>query len=430
MKRASDNNVHIEVHVHYSFSKGEALQVVCLIASMIGIVLWNRAGTRQARLGWWLGVLVALLLAFGSKETGVAILPVGAGWLAVGLVRSWVVKNRDGLGARAAYFAAALVASISFLGLMAALRGTGFMQGGYSVGYSLDRATLIAVVVRWSGWLIRDFGFVLPLGLVALSAWLARRTGSLGRPLLDGLVWMGVWVLVFLPWVRYTVEYYMLPFALGASGFGAAAAELALGLATDRVRLWRGVAWAGLILSGLLWSLSLPTNWSNASVQLAVDAANSDVLRYLSANAPDHAQVLINIQDPNEYVVEFGLNLSEFYGRSDILSLPVQLSDPRLGAYGDGPTLVAVPEVENTPKLSVRMGVIDDTQRAWNSSLLGRIQGRSVLVFQSERSVRLAAFDSPRLLCRFLPATGYCSAASPLFDTDQFVYGWRVYRLD
>jgi hypothetical protein len=418
------------VESYYTLSKGEAIQAACLVASLVLITYWARAQTRLTRVGWWLAVLLALLLAVGSKETGLAILPIAAGWLVLGGWRLRHAKDRHGLGVRVAYLAAAAMASFVFVGVLVALRGGGIMQGGYSSHYAIDVPSLEAVAVRWSGWLVRDFSYLLPLGVVALVAGVLRRPGSSYGPLLDSFVWMGVWVIVFLPWGRYTVEYYMLPFAIGAAGFGAAAAELALQSIASVRGSWRGVAILGMALSGLLWVLTLPTSWSNARVQLAVDGANADVLRFIAAQAPKQSQVLINIQDPNEYVVEFGLSLSEFDGRSDLVAVPIQLSDPGLGAYDDGPTFLVVPEVQNTPKLSVRMGVIDDTQRLWNEGLMAKVQGRSVAVFKTERALRLVAFDSPRLACTFFRGTDYCSGQSPVFDTREFTYGWRVYRLE
>ena len=91
--------------------------------------------------------------------------------------------------------------------------------------------------------------------------------------------------------------------------------------------------------------------------------------------------------------------------------------------------LIASPYVQHQPLLAVRMGVIENSQNAWNQSLSSTLGPEIGPSFESEQSFRLALIDLPRLLCSVLPERGYCTADRSLIDTGEFRYGWRIYEM-
>jgi hypothetical protein len=242
------------------------------------------------------------------------------------------------------------------------------------------------------------------------------------RLLVGAATWTAAWILIYLPW-EFTVEYYMLPVGIGVSIIGG----FALDTAVTRIREKRrtALAWISLGLASILWLTTLPNNYSNARQQLAVDAANSQMLEYLIRQADEVHAIVINIQLDNEYVYEIRTFLQDVEGLEDST---VTVFNPVVGLSGR-PTLVASPYVRNQPFLAVRMGVVENTQNRWNQSLEAAIGSQTLAAYEVEESFRLALIDLPRTLCSVLPERGYCLAARPFIDTRKFSYGWQIYEL-
>ncbi|MFV2044586.1 MAG: hypothetical protein ACC700_15300, partial [Anaerolineales bacterium] len=283
-------------------------------------------------------------------------------------------------------------------------------------------ARLIDSTVRWSGWLVRDFAWLLPLLLVPLVDLIDRRLQD-GRLFVGAAIWTAAWILIYMPW-EFTVEYYMLPVAIGVSIIGG----IALDSAVTRIREKRRAAlgWLALGLASILWLTTLPNNYSNARQQLAVDTSNARMLEYLVMQADDVQKVIVNIQYENEYVYEVRTYLQDVWG---LEGTSVRVFNPGEG-LDSGPAVVASPFVRHQPLLAVRMGVVENTQSEWNQSLAEALGPQTEAVFEWEESFGLALIDLPRLLCSVLPERGYCVAARPLIDTRQFEYGWRIFPLE
>jgi hypothetical protein len=238
---------------------------------------------------------------------------------------------------------------------------------------------------------------------------------------------MGAWLCVYLPW-NFMAEYYMLPFALGL-------AVLAAGLTVETAALVRAAGWtrwmgrAGLGLSVLLLTGNLLNNLTNGHVQLAVDAADASMMDYLIHDAEPDSTVWVNIQDPNEYFYEMQIQLEQLWGRPDLKLEPF---DP--GATlpaGGGTVYIVSPYVVNQPLLTVRMGIIEDTQNMWNYRLQEFLQANPgwKIVLDTARSFRLTGVNYPRLFCPFVETRAFCAMPAPLIDTRAFTYGWLVYEM-
>jgi hypothetical protein len=64
--------------------------------------------------------------------------------------------------------------------------------------------------------------------------------------------------------------------------------------------------------------LTLPNNYTNAAVQIAIDDSNDQLLQFVRAETPANATILLNIQETNEYVKHFILLVNEIGGRADL----------------------------------------------------------------------------------------------------------------
>jgi hypothetical protein len=232
---------------------------------------------------------------------------------------------------------------------------------------------------------------------------------------------------LYLPY-RFTPEYYLLPFSLGASVL---AALLAVQVA-ESIRTQSWVGWAlvgaGTTASAGLFLLTIPNNVSNAAIQLAVDKANADMLRFVAKEAPLGARVLVNIRLDSEYLWQVGPMLRTVHGRPDLEVQPYPADDG--DAWDDDrPTFIVSPFAENVPYPSVRMGIPEAESRQWESALKGELGGRLVLQRQSRSHARLFIVDAPRLVCLAWREMDYCQRRNAPFDTRRFAAGWRIYAL-
>jgi hypothetical protein len=163
---------------------------------------------------------------------------------------------------------------------------------------------------------------------------------------------------------------------------------------------------------------------------LAVDSADSAMMAYLVNHTEPNSLVLVNIQDPNEYFVEMQMQLGQVDGRPDlrVLTFSRDITIP-----GDTTNVyIVAPFVVNQPLLTVRMGIIEDTQNMWSYSLQEflHISPGWQVIFESSQAIRLSDVNFPRLFCRFVKTRAFCATPAPMIDTRPFTYGWHVYKLE
>ena len=413
----------------YTLSKPELLQSALLLGGLISF-----AGLRKGQGSfrrWGTSGLVSAILFLGgilTKETALLMLPIAIAWLLAAYLRFRRGGDPEGLRRTFALALAALAAAVAFFLLRGQFLEVSLAGGTYSNNLELSLPRVRDSAIRWSGWLIRDFAYLAPLGLLALID-LTRGRLEQGRLILASLLWTAAWIAIYLPW-EFTVEYYMLPVALGVSVIaGAIVGSVLHRLRGSEVAGRPRWEWAAILPALFLWLTTLPNNLSNARQQLAVDEANAEMMDYLAAGLPPAGTLIVNIQQPNEYVEEIESQLRGLHGLGEV---SVEVFDPQRGLPSDTSVeiLIATPAVSNQPLLAVRMGVVQGTQREWNETLQGAITGRAEPAFEVERSFRLWTVDLPRLLCPLLRDRGYCREARPLIDDRVFSYGWDVYRLD
>ncbi len=406
--------------------KGEVLQATLMVLSLLSILPYSHAKTRLGKTGVLALTTVMLLLANLTKETTIVLIPISLAWYL--LARFW---PRQGMSTakratHGAYLLANLIAGGIFYLLRTIVLSPQILAGTYSGQYSFQIKQIAVSVLRWAGWLVRDFMWIVPLIAVAIILWILRRRLAGGFLLLEAILWMGAWICIYLPW-NFMSEYYMLPFALAAAVFASQLIiELAAAFREVGWKSWMAIGGASLAL--LLLAGNLFNNLTNARVQLAVDSTNAAMMAYLVKHTAPGSTVLINIQTQNEYVVEMETQLGNVYDRPDLkISLFRSGSSPDQNAAG---IYIVDPFVKNQPLLTVRMGVIEDTQNMWNDNLQGYLQTHPgwQIVYSPSDSFKLSDINYPRLFCPFVKTRAFCATPVPSVDLREFSYGWTIYK--
>lgn len=405
----------------YTLSKPELLQSTLMVAAILLFAAARQSVLTTKRLV--IGVVVGsvlLLLATMTKETAVMMLPIAAGWLLLALIASPRAVRTDEARRWASLLIASLLATTVFLIARGAVLEVSLTGGAYSNNFEWSLSRFADSAIRWAGWMIRDFIWLAPLVILAGIDYFRRRLEQ-SRLILGASAWIVFWVLLYIPW-EFTVEYYMLPVALGMSVIATAIAVPALGrLKQGKDRM---LVMSLMALGAVLWLATFPNNVSNVRQQLTVDAANSRMLQALFEMVGDEGQVILNIQHENEYVYEIRTHVQDVAGMRDI---QIDTFDP-LHGLPSGSALIISPKIHNQPLLAVRMGVIESTQNGWNHSLQDEL-GEGILPdLQIEEGFRLTIIDLPRVLCPLLSSRGYCSVERPIFDNREFLYGWDIYH--
>jgi hypothetical protein len=413
------------IEAFYTLSKAEPLQMVWIGISMLAVSVSEHR--REGRAPLIVVAAVALVLAYTTKETSLALVPVSLGWLAI----EWSTAWRQPPYARVVKTFAALNvgAAAVFLLLRSRYAALTLAEGTYTRAYMLDFQTLGPAVFRIIAWMLRDFAFLLPL-LTGALVFVYRAPPLWRRWILYAAVWMVGWLLVYAPWPA-TFEYYLLPFAFGAAIFAGA---MIGALWTLRNRPYppatRRMAWLALAASGLLWVPALMNAITDGRVQLAVDQANADLVDFC-ASLPPHSHVVLNTAYANEYLYELPLHLTEIKNRPDLV---VQhITAPASGRPVSTDVFVATPTIANQPGPTVRIAVHETGMQHETLRLRELLTGQGELVYTTERRVRVVELGMQRVLCRaaarpFVDAS-YCPPDRGVVYVRTFSYGWRVHRL-
>jgi hypothetical protein len=414
------------IESYYTLSKGETLQAAMLVLSLVVISLFTvelKPGTKT--------ILVALstfllLLAHTSKETSIVVLPISFVWYITARFLLHGDGNIKKRAVRGAYLLSTFISVVVYYVLRIYFVTWQMNTGSYTSRYSLGLEPLIASAIRWSGWLIRDYAYLLPLIAAGILIWIMQRQIAHGHILIDTMVWMGAWITLFLPWF-FMAEYYMMPFALGAAVFGGILTDDVFNFAQNEKvgRRWSVIA--ALVLSMLLLIFSQFNDFSNGRIQLSVDSSNTELLSFIKTVEPD-STVFLNIQTPNEYYYKFKDYINTYWNRSDVTILPFDFQD----TSSPGVYYILAPYVINQPLLAVRQGVVEKTQSKWNDSLQPYFQEHLgwQKAQQFERRFSLLGIDMPRLFCPLIKTRAFCATPAPFFDVRPFVYGWTIYKLE
>jgi hypothetical protein len=418
----------------YTLSKGEPLQLILVLLALILILKTRELPPVRAHLTVWVFVPILTLLAGLTKETVLVMIPISLAWLLVaarsrpsagGVDLSVLRRAVIGFGIGGVFFVSYRLATI----------GPDLLGGGYASGFEFSLSRILDTGARWMAWLLRDFLFLLPLASL-LVLWRMKGVGPSRKDILLGsLVWMAGWLAIFLPWL-FVAEYYLLPFSLGAALFGAVLLDDAVTVVRRRAPTW-AVTSALLVLAGLLFLTNLGNFWTVARLQLAVDEANASVVADLAERVPQAGTIVVNIQEPTEYVSQMGLLLSALYDRADLRVIHLDPGAPLFDGV-PGEVFVVAPYIENQLLFSDRLGVNEPDVRRWNESIEDVIQSGSE-VYRRRADVRMLAIDPARVLCPVLGGVQatrlpigsimrYCESGG-IIDRRVFSYGWDVYRL-
>ena len=382
----------------YTLSKPESFQVQWLVLSLVLITVYGRAKTRVKKTIAIIAVAAFLLLANLTKETSLAVIPISVGWLLVQLIWRRTKSTKPNLQPYFAYLFAGLIAGAAFFILRATFVQVSLTAGSYTNAYSFDGLRILSSASRWLAWLIRDFPYLVPLTIfVGLS--FIRKTQTQGQLLINMWIWMLGWIAIFLPW-HSTLEYYLLPFALGCAIYsGIAVGQLISALAHSGDRLMRVAASGCLFATVWLMQFGLANNTTNSHLQLAIDEANTQLVDYL-ATLPENSAIYVNLPEPNEYVYEIGVHLTELKHRSDILVDYFRFQVPSV-TLGNQSLYVATPIMMNQLLPSVRIAVDESSAKAWNQSLQSLIGDRIKPLYKVENRVPMLDFGLHRLVCAF-----------------------------
>jgi hypothetical protein len=374
-----------------------------------------------------LGAVIAGLLALLTKETSIVVLPISLAWLVLERLigrkqgKTWRWNARQGLVA-ASLVGLPLIALI----VRSQLVASAGMEVHTSV-YRFSASGFLSSAIRIAGWLLRDFPYLIPLGLVLVILGLRVRVA---RPplLLEGLVWIAAWTGVFLPW-PFIAEYYLLPAAAGAALASGAAIDAVW---ANRVALGAGSRWAIvvlLVLAAAGFLTTAPNSLTSARIQPAVDSANAEALQGIAERLPRGARLIVNLQEPREYYDMIRIFLTQRLGRPD---LQIEALDPATfppASAGRAQTYVLTPIVAGTPYFTVRVGVGEDDAQAWNELLRQRAGDDLVLVERTRREFRRGNVDLPAAVCPILRRSVFCATSRPVVYTGVFTFGWDLYAM-
>jgi hypothetical protein len=408
----------------YTLGKGEPYQVLWLLVSIFLLLKSLDIQNRFLKGAALFGSVVTCTLALLTKETTLVILPISIAWLGYVWIKNKITKRPEPLLARITYVGL-VVASVAFYFLFRSyyldqLTAT----TGYASNYLLSIENFVASIIRYSGWTIRFFLYLLPLLIPLLIKSFRKRI--LGDPFfLDALIWSGGWLFVFLPWST-AVGYFLLPFSVGAATTSAILIVQIWRYSRSEQGARRIISMASLSLAMLILTTTLFTNRSLAQIQLHVDDANQNMMEMIAREAPKNATIWINIQNENEYVSELRIHLNEVQQRPDLEIAHIQSNE--LTQFRTDPNhLILLPSIENEILLGVRMGVIEEPLNTWNQAVLGEINSDHVLTYEGLESFRLSNFNLPGLFCPLLGQRGFCTSNAPFMDTRVFTYGWLIY---
>jgi hypothetical protein len=191
-------------------------------------------------------------------------------------------------------------------------------------------------------------------------------------------------------------------------------------------RIWQGVGYASLALTGVILLVSQANSFSDAAIQLAQDAANTRVLEYVAANAPQRSQVVVNLQISNEYIEQMQLMLANFYQRPDLTLVNYQGEDLSAMQYQAQKSYFLRADLANQPKMTVRMGLDESSLQVWNASVDSSLSSWEQ-VFQVSANPQILTMDFPRLLCTVIYRQNFCASGSGLVNYQQLHYQWTVY---
>jgi hypothetical protein len=404
----------------YTLSKPELQQCLWMLLSILIVGIQSKSASTLKKTIPVILSAVAVFMACLSKETGIILVPISLGWFLFSWVKKIVSKSPDLplFQTKGRYLLANSLGVATYIIMRSIYLPFGFIEKGYPSSFNFAISHMKENARIWLDLLSRDFTYLVPLVFLPILWAVLNRKIPRIEFIFDTSLWMLAWILIYIPWV-FTQEYYLLPFAAGAALMGS--------ILVRWKSTWRGFYAIPLVLAAILFLLQLPGLYTKARAQLVVDAANDEMMSYVLKNAPQNSVVLINIQDPNEYVGHFKTLVNIIGERPDLYVDYFQFQDPISEGWDDRPIMLVSPIVENQFYPSMRMGVFEMPSRSWNKSLLEYMGDNGERVDQFRHAFRSALVDTPRAICFILPSLKYCKVPHSPLDNRVFAYGWDIY---
>ena len=408
------------IESYYTLSKGEPIGLAFALAALVALLQARLATRLWHRWGLCAAAAAGLAIAMLSKETGLVLAPVAAGWWALDFLPLPGERTEPRYRAGFTVFALAALAALIYAVLRALSPGSTVGTGLYTRDYQFGVLRILVSGAAWACWLLRDFPFLLPLVLfIVWTLWQGRLRQT--RLLADALVWMAGWMAVYLPWPT-ALQYFTLPLAAGASVF----AGVAAGQLWSRLRSrpdWRTVTLAAVCV--VLLVVTQANHVTTARFQLASDSSNAELLDTL-AGLPRGSRILVSLDASNEYIYEINEHLRELHGRGDLHAESVSFPLPADG----GPLLfVATPMFENPTQPLPRFGVSEPLARQAQARLAESAGARAQRVHEHWREFQSFDVGLDRVACVVLKGGLACNYPRPFIHTSQLRLGWRLDRI-
>ncbi|NLN70099.1 MAG: hypothetical protein GX142_04860 [Chloroflexi bacterium] len=411
----------------YTLSKGEPLQLVFVLGSIIFLSEIKAPASKMPRWVSVLGAFISILLALMVKETTMIIIPMAIACLGFTLLnKKYNLKEHQ-----KAYllFSGSALAAIIFYIILRNLWGATTLTGGtYTESYSISLQSLFTQSLRWITLLAHYFHYLLPLTSIALFSYFKNKPDDfLKHELIFWVVWVGSWIVVLLPW-EYAKAYYLLPFSLGISILIGLTFPQIFTMISRAKNVCRCILISGLALAAILFLSTLSHYRTHAQTQLIFDRTNQDMLSFVKEVAPTNSAVYTSIDQNNEYITNITLFLANHYRRTDITSGFIDLETLEHLPQASN-TFILMPVIVNQPNLLVRAGVIERFTMPWNQVVLGKLDHKIQLINTYNERFRIFNINLPVILCPILGERGFCEMPDPLIDTREFSYGWEIYKI-
>jgi hypothetical protein len=412
----------------YTFGKPEPLQMVWILLLLLACGLYPRARAWYWKLAAVLGMASLAFLACNTKETGVLLIP--ATW--VSWLMAWVWYRFTGRAGHPAVKQRLALACSSLAGVFSywVLSSTILKKSLFnsrSGAFNYHFSWIVSQIHLEGFWMVRDFLYLVPIGVIALVFAIRKSNRDCLLPIIECLVWIALWLGVYLPWT-YIPEYYLLPVAISAALLCGLFFSLNWKLLAEPLP-GKNLAVAALILSGLLLTLTLPSQVSNGRLQLATDRANADMLAFVVQHVPQGSTVWININPPNEYVGEFTLWVTQLENRPDLRVDYFHSQSLAEAQLRGGAVWIVSPYMENLFYPSVRVGMTELPTRQWNEALDQYMAGHGSLIRLIRQSFTSSNLDPLRFFCPLARSLSYCKVPDAPLDHRVFAYGWKIYSL-
>jgi len=410
----------------YTLSKGEPLQLVFLLASLLCFEKITSSQSNSRKFLFTTLAFFSVLSAMLVKETAIIMIPIVGLWLGYALLFQKRTPSQNRL-ALLLFLGAVTLAVAAYFGLRS-VWGTATISGGtYTKRYDLNVQDMIPRVLRWATMYAFYFHYLLPLAILSFVTIAANKVKDQQQRLFNWAVWVVLWMAVLLPW-EYAEVYYLLPFGLGIAvlvGFLSPSIFALLKSAKPAIRRV-SIPLVALVL--LLFLATLPNFFTHGRMQLAFDRANTMMLESVAQIVPQNGDLFNGLDSKNEYERMIQKYFQDFAGRSDIsyafIENEVFENLPR-----SSKGIVILPFIKNQPNLTVRAGTEERYSMEHRRVIFQKMDYNLIPIAEFIENFRIFNINFPVLLCPLLNRAGFCEIPDPVIDLNIFSYGWEVYQI-